>query len=69
MKILSEKCEMSQEEVLKRYDEFKNDFPEGEITKDQFLENKVTLRKRLYRQQIFTLLLEFSDGGIFVSSV
>ena len=43
MKILSEKCEMSQEEVLKRYDEFKNDFPEGEITKDQFLENKVTL--------------------------
>ena len=43
MKILSEKCEMSQEEVLKRYDEFKNDFPEGEITKDQFLENKVIL--------------------------
>ena len=67
MKILSEKCEMSQEEVLKRYDEFKNDFPEGEITKDQFLENKVTLTENSDSNDAF--LLEFSDGRIFVSSV
>ena len=37
MEILSEKCNLNKDEVREKYETFQSDYPEGEITKDQFL--------------------------------
>ena len=36
--ILSEKCKIEKEEVKEKYETFQKNYPEGEITKDEFLQ-------------------------------
>ena len=36
--ILSEKCKIEKEEVKEKYENFQKNYPEGEITKDEFLQ-------------------------------
>lgn len=38
--ILSEKCKMEKEEVKEKYETFQKNYPEGEITKEEFLETR-----------------------------
>ena len=35
--ILSEKCQIEKEEVKEKYEIFQKNYPEGEITKEEFL--------------------------------
>ena len=37
MKILSEKCDMEEQEVRERYEEFLLKHPEGEISKEEYI--------------------------------
>ena len=37
MKILSEKCDLSEDEVRESYEEFLLQHPEGEISKEEFV--------------------------------
>ena len=38
VEILSEKCNLNKDEVREKYESFQSNYPEGEITKEQFLE-------------------------------
>ena len=38
VEILSEKCNLNKDEVRGKYESFQSNYPEGEITKEQFLE-------------------------------
>ena len=38
--ILSEKCKIEKEVVKEKYETFQKNYPEGEITKDEFLQTR-----------------------------
>ena len=44
VKILSEKCNLESDEVRNKYETFQVNYPEGEITKEQFLKTMKVCR-------------------------
>ena len=49
--ILSVKCNMEEEEVMKAFDEFQIKYPEGEISKEGFLKTmKVILKEKMAKR-------------------
>ena len=61
VKILSEKCHMSCEDVMERYEAFQVEHPEGEITKEKFLAGK---KNTLMAESLFRVFDEDNSGAL-----
>ena len=53
MDILSEKCSLEKEEVRRKYEEFQATYPEGEITKEEFLDSMSVIPFHLKNFKVF----------------
>merc|ERR1712025_366758 len=61
VEILSEKCNLNKDEVREKYESFQSNYPEGEITKEQFLE---TMRNPLVAESLFRVFDEDNSGAL-----
>lgn len=59
--ILSEKCKMEKEEVKEKYETFQKNYPEGEITKEEFLETRTN---SLMAESLFRVFDEDNSGAL-----
>lgn len=59
--ILSEKCQIEKEEVKEKYENFQKNYPEGEITKDEFLQ---TMSNSLMAESLFRVFDEDNSGAL-----
>ena len=51
--ILSEKCSLEKEDVRRKYEEFQATYPEGEITKEEFLDSMSVIPFHLKDFKVF----------------
>ena len=58
MDILSEKCSLEKEDVRRKYEEFQATYPEGEITKEEFLDSMSVIPFHLKVFEVFLVDLK-----------
>jgi len=61
VKVLSVKCNLSEEEVIAAYKEFNAENPDGVITKEQFL---LTMKDQLIGESLFRVFDEDNSGSL-----
>merc|ERR1711936_458721 len=61
VKILSEKCGLSEEEVRERYEEFLVQHPEGEISKEEYIGS---MKNSLMAESLFRVFDEDNSGNL-----
>jgi len=59
--ILSEKCSLEKEDVRRKYEEFQATYPEGEITKEEFLDS---MSNSLMAESLFRVFDEDNSGAL-----